>query len=77
MEAVWLAMFVGLVVAFITPFVLLGWDAHHGTHLSCTYFGWHNGDGGHITFDGASNQSHCSKCGAKVLQDGQGNWFEI
>ena len=38
---------------------------------------WHNGKGGKIGFDGCSFTSTCSKCGKKVLQDSQGNWFSI
>lgn len=39
------------------------------------YLGWHNCD--KQEFDGASWHGICKYCGAKCLQDSQGNWFEI
>lgn len=45
--------------------------------LFCKVFGWHNGRGGLLSFDGASYCSTCSICGKKVLQDSQGNWFSV
>lgn len=43
--------------------------------FSC-WMGWHDGKGAGEQFDGVSFHSKCSKCGKKVLQDSQGNWFE-
>lgn len=40
-----------------------------------SYFGWHDGKGGHTTFDGCSTHALCSQCGKEVMQDSQGNWF--
>ncbi len=38
--------------------------------------GWHNGKG--MTWhDGCSRRSTCSLCGQPVMQDSQGNWFEV
>lgn len=28
-------------------------------------------------FDGASYVGHCKYCGARCLQDSQGNWFKV
>lgn len=42
---------------------------------SCKTFGWHDGYGGKVGFDGCSATSKCSVCGKDVLMDGQGNWF--
>jgi hypothetical protein len=58
--------------------ILLIIDKIRGTHYSCDFFGWHNGndyreDGS--TFDGCSYLAKCSKCGKNVMQDSQGNWF--
>lgn len=41
---------------------------------ACTKFGWHvapNIKG----FDGCSINGECSRCGKRVMQDSQGNWF--
>jgi len=76
---------IGLFVAALLsiPFILCAYDKVRGTHYSCTVFGWHNGLGemeryfDERYFDGCSNHSVCSKCGSKVMQDGQGNWFTV
>lgn len=61
---------------FFFPFLLLLVDKIFHTHISCTLFGWHNGNGNTaMEFDGCSIHSTCSKCGEEVMQDGQGNWF--
>ena len=39
------------------------------------YLGWHSCD--KLGNDGCSNYGICKYCGAKCLQDSQGNWFEI
>lgn len=65
-----------LVSVLVFPFLLCLVDRIRGTHWSCSVFGWHNGNAGPVTFDGCSLGSHCSKCGKRVLQDSQGNWFE-
>ena len=36
---------------------------------------WHNCD--KQEFDGVSRHGVCKYCGAKCLQDSQGNWFKI
>ena len=38
-------------------------------------FGWHDGRGAAVGFDGCSRTSRCGWCGERVLQDSQGNWF--
>ena len=41
----------------------------------CTHFGhWHL-QPKQFGFDGCSQFGICPRCGKKVLQDGQGNWF--
>lgn len=39
------------------------------------YLKWHNCEV--LGNDGCSNYGICKYCGAKCLQDSQGNWFEI
>jgi len=41
----------------------------------CKHLGWHDGRGGAKSFDGCSIHATCSRCGKKVMQDSQGNWF--
>jgi hypothetical protein len=51
----------------------------------CQTMGWHLQPGSikttysfkssNITFDGCSAQGICPRCGKRVLQDSQGNWF--
>jgi hypothetical protein len=60
----------------VLPFTLCLIDCYMGSHLSCKWFGWHNGQGGPSFHDGCSLHAVCSKCGAKVMQDSQGNWFD-
>lgn len=64
-----------LVLTFLTPFAMCWYDHKFKKHTSCTYFGWHNGNGGSDGFDGASFTARCSKCNSAVMQDSQGNWF--
>jgi hypothetical protein len=40
----------------------------------CTFWGWHKAPK-EQGFDGCSANGQCPRCGNKVLQDGQGNWF--
>lgn len=41
----------------------------------CRELGWHNGDSGEKWHDGCSRHATCSRCGAEVMMDSQGNWF--
>lgn len=45
-------------------------------HLQCRWLGWHRRPH-RIGFDGASLAGTCPCCGARVLQDSQGNWFAV
>lgn len=38
------------------------------------WMGWHS-PSPKIGFDGCSFMSTCRRCGMKILQDSQGNWF--
>ena len=72
MEIIIGVIFIGV---FSTPYLLMVYDAITGSSVACATFGWHNGKGSAIGFDGCSATSSCSKCGKSVLQDSQGNWF--
>lgn len=50
------------------------------TKWACKHLGWHDGEGEDKHFKegdtlGVNLSSTCSKCGASVIQDSQGNWF--
>ena len=65
---------------FIFPFLLYFIDKIFKIHLSCTIFGWHNGNGSSKYYKendilSVNLTSACSKCGKEVIQDSQGNWF--
>ena len=65
-----------LITLLVYPFTMLLIDKVCGTSYSCSgLFKWHNGKGGAKSFDGCSVHATCSKCGAEVMQDSQGNWF--
>ena len=64
-----------IVALFLFPYALCLIDMIKKTHYSCNIFSWHNGKGSSHSYDGCSFHSTCSKCGEKVMQDGQGNWF--
>lgn len=59
------------------PFALMQYDKIFNKHKACDWFGWHNGCGSEVKFDGCSFSGTCSKCGKKVLEDSQGNWFTV
>lgn len=40
----------------------------------CTIIGWHKAPLTQL-FDGVSRGGKCPRCGKKVLQDGNGDWF--
>ena len=62
---------------FVIPFLMCGYDKWKGTHYSCDWYGSHDGHGDSKEryFDGCSYHAVCSKCGKRVMQDSQGNWF--
>jgi hypothetical protein len=69
-----------IVSLFIFPFILCLIDGIFKSHLSCTIFGWHDGNGSNKHFHEkdvlcVNLKSTCSKCGKEVMQDSQGNWF--
>lgn len=64
------------VIIYIIGFI---WYAHPFKALNWLYhdiMGWHKPNE-KIGFDGASFTSKCKICGKEILQDSQGNWFEI
>jgi len=44
--------------------------------LACNKLGWHKAPIAQ-TFDGCSYYGDCPRCGHRVLQDSQGNWFSV
>ena len=42
----------------------------------CCWMDWHT-PSNWLTWDGASFGSWCHRCGLRILQDSQGNWFSI
>ena len=81
-----LVVLAAFVVLLLTPFVTLwhaNWAARRGgpdrvrgwsERSICGFWGWHSA-GNEVGFDGASATSRCWRCGLRVLQDSQGNWF--
>lgn len=64
-----------MAACLVLPFALCVVDGLFKTQLSCDTFAWHNGNGAPQSFDGCSMHAVCGKCGKKVMQDSQGNWF--
>ena len=42
----------------------------------CDKLGWHLAPR-EVGFDGANVKGICPRCGKRVMQDSQGNWFEV
>lgn len=53
-------------------------DRKHWTvKLLCGFFGWHTVKSLiHATTDGFNLIANCDRCGVRVFQDSEGNWFE-
>lgn len=73
-------LIVGVLIGLIVVWAIVGiiacfYDKKQGTQFSCRHWGWHNGRGDAVGFDGASFTARCSKCNLRVLRDSQGNWF--
>jgi hypothetical protein len=68
-------IFIYVLLAFVAIlFILLFINLFSKSKWFCNVMGWHKApkDQG---FDGCSLNGCCPRCGKKVLQDGQGNWF--
>jgi hypothetical protein len=71
-------IFLGIVLA---PLILMILDKTIlPMRWTCKYMGWHNGNGSSPSYTEGdvlkvNLTSKCSKCGASVTQDSQGNWF--
>ncbi len=68
---------IGFVVLMFLLFLIGGLIQHKKTKkpLTCC-LGYHR-PVGKIDFDGCSLICCCKKCGSKLLQDSQGNWFDV
>jgi hypothetical protein len=63
------------------------WLSDWWAQFRCERLGWHHPginpigfDGASLTrigFDGASLTGNCGRCGRRILQDSQGNWFSV
>lgn len=54
----------------------IGWNPKILAPFCDNIMGWHIPDES-STFDGLSIHSHCKFCGKEIMQDSQGNWFEV
>ena len=61
--------------AFVSVmFIMMFIDKFSKSTWFCIKMGWHKRPI-RIGFDGASHNGKCPRCGKRVLQDSQGNWF--
>lgn len=76
MTATFFGIFMSLIIGFplVILFVLLIIDKFSNNKFFCKKMGWHK-QPANITFDGCSNGGVCPRCGDKVLQDSNGDWF--
>ena len=68
-----------MIFLILTALVVLGLGTMmlNGTVWGCQFFGWHVPDQ-HYTFSDSFNSvSVCKFCGCRIMQDSQGNWFEV
>lgn len=70
-----MTIFLTIVAAVLITALLLALVNHHLPIWFCDHMGWHF-PGNTQGFDGCSFTSTCARCGKKILQDSQGNWFE-
>lgn len=63
-----------IIIFIITLFTLLIIDKFSKSKWFCEKMGWHKAPK-IIGNDGCSSTGMCPRCGQKVLQDSQGNWF--
>jgi len=68
-------LIVTALIILITPLVLALYNDYLPKWF-CHNLGWHL-QPKKIGFDGASLQGVCPRCGQRVLQDSQGNWFSV
>ena len=72
------AFFLTFFTVFAVEFLFVGFYDHifrFKDRSFCDQLGWHDGRGGSQGFDGCNMKAVCSRCGKKVIQDSQGNWF--
>lgn len=68
---------IGFVILMFLLFLIGGLIKHKKTRKPFTCcLGYHRPIG-RIDFDGCSLICSCKKCGSKLLQDSQGNWFDV
>lgn len=59
----------GMIWGYVYQFKQGNWFFHD-------ILGWHMPDK-KASFDGCSIHSHCRYCEKEIMQDSQGNWFEV
>ena len=71
------AVTISFVILMFLLFLISGLIKHKKTKkpFACC-LGYHRPIG-KPDFDGCSLICHCEKCGNKLLQDSQGNWFDV
>lgn len=77
MELVILVCLVALAVFIIIMLVLIiinSFCKYNGIFF-CKFFGWHKKPKD-IEIRGINNVGTCPRCGKRVIQDSQGNWFQ-
>lgn len=62
-------------IVFISFFTLIILFQFVDSKWFCKNMGWHKPT--EITFDGITLESKCRICQEKILQDGNGDWFEM
>lgn len=65
---------IGIILFFFLLLLIDKLDFKYKLKFFCAGPGWHKAPE-HYSFDGASNVGKCPRCGKKVLQDGNGDWF--
>jgi hypothetical protein len=71
-----LSIVLGLLLVLVILFILLALFNYKLPVWACYKMGWHLAPE-KIGFDGCSCFGLCPRCGHKVLQDSQGNWFGV
>ena len=67
-------VFLLIFIAVVLMLTLLVINTFSSNTWFCRFWGWHKRPE-KTGFDGASLNGTCPRCGEKVMQDSQGNWF--
>jgi hypothetical protein len=76
MMTIWHVIIIAVVGGFCAiMFSLLIIDRFSKSTWFCRVMGWHKAPADGVGFDGCSFNGTCPRCGQRVMQDSQGNWF--